>query len=361
MTSSTDRTSDRTSDPATDLLIAAYRGYLRVFAQGRLANHLSPAAPVRRAGFDIDVTVVDRTLVAEDVVSITLARPDGTALPAWTPGAHLDVFLPSGLQRQYSLCGDPADRSSYRIAVRRVAGGSGSHEVHDQLEVGDPLTVRGPRNAFLLVPERSYLFVAAGIGITPILPMVTRAEASGAAWRLVYLGRSRATMPFLDDLELYGDRVVVRTDDEHGVPSAEGVLALGRTGEAPLPPAVYLCGPPPLIDAARTLVRPLAPHSRLFSERFSAPPVRGGEPFSVTLARSGRLVQVAEDESLLTVLRREVPGVAYSCQQGFCGTCKVRVLSGEIDHRDKLLLPAEREELLLACSSRGRGPLVLDL
>ncbi|GAA4817251.1 PDR/VanB family oxidoreductase [Nocardioides caeni] len=351
-------------DPAVDLALAGYRGYLKVFAASPLAERLSPPAPVRRTGFDLEVTVAERTLPCPDVVALILRRPDGSDLPAWTPGAHLDVVLPSGAQRSYSLCGDPADLSSYRIAVRRVpddlGGGGGSAEVHEAIAAGDRLTVRGPRNAFWMVPETSHLFVAAGIGITPILPMVARAEAAGASWRLVYLGRDRATMPFLDELATYGERVVVRTDDQHGIPAAADILDLGRAPDGTLPAAVHLCGPPALIDAARALIRPLAPHSRLYSERFSAPPVRGGAPFTATLARSGRTVEVGADESLLAALRREVPGIAYSCQQGFCGTCRLRVLDGEVEHRDTLLLPEERAESVLTCLSRGRGPLVLD-
>lgn len=348
-------------DPAVDALLAGYRGYLRLFAEGRMAERLSRPSPVRRTGFDIPVEVTERRQLCPDVVALTLTRPDQADLPAWTPGAHVDLFLPSGAQRQYSLCGPAEDRSSYRIAVRRVVdGGGGSAEVHDGVAVGDRLTIRGPRNAFWMVDESSYLFVAAGIGITPILPMVARAEAIGAQWRLVYLGRSKETMPFLDELERYGERVALRTDDDQGVPTAEDVLAMGRDTAGALPAAVYLCGPPPLIDAARQLIRPLAPRTRLFSERFSAPPVRGGEPFTVELARTGRTIAVGADESLLAALRREVPGIAYSCQQGFCGTCKLRVLGGDVEHRDTLLLPSERDTSLLTCLSRGRGSLILD-
>ncbi|HSV41328.1 MAG TPA: PDR/VanB family oxidoreductase [Nocardioidaceae bacterium] len=345
------------ADAGIGLFFTAYRGYLKVVTESPLSPLLSRPSPVRRTGFELALTVSEVVVAAEDVVALTLTDPTGTLLPAWSPGAHLDVFLPSGTQRQYSLCGNPADRSNYRVAVRLIAdGGGGSREIHEQVRVGDTLRVRGPRNAFLMVDEPSYLFVAGGIGITPLIPMVRRAEQEGAKWHLVYLGRSRDSLPFLDELAAYGHRVIVRTDDEHGRPDMREILELTDAGAA-----VIMCGPVPLVDAAKALLPELNPTARLYSERFSAPPVRGGQPFSVQLARSGKELEVAADESLLSVLRREVPGVAYSCQQGFCGTCKVGVLKGEVEHRDQLLLDNERDCSMLPCLSRGSGTLLLDL
>jgi ferredoxin-NADP reductase len=342
-------------DSGINGVLAAYRGYLNVFAKSPAAPYLSQPKPVRFTGFELELDVQSVEHVAEDVVAITLAN--GMQLPAWSPGAHLDLFLPSGAQRQYSLCGDREDLASYRIAVRRIAdGGGGSREIHDQVRVGDTIRVRGPRNAFMLAPDEAYLFIAAGIGITPILAMVAEAERRGADWTLVYLGRSRETLPFLDELAAYGERVVVLTDDEHGLPDMGRVLA-----HAPEGASVYLCGPPVLVDQAKALLPTLDPTARLFSERFSAPPVRGGEPFTVRLARSATEVQVAADESALAAIRREIPSIAYSCQQGFCGTCKVTVLDGDVEHRDSTLLASERDDCMLTCVSRGAGTLVLDL
>ncbi|HET7689854.1 MAG TPA: PDR/VanB family oxidoreductase [Nocardioidaceae bacterium] len=343
-------------DPGLDLTLAAYRGYQRLFAESRLAPALSRPRPVRRDGFELSLVVAAREQVAQDVVALTLVAPDGAVLPSWTPGAHLDVFLPSGRQRQYSLCGDPAHRRHYRIAVRLLPDGAGSREIHEDVAAGSRLTVRGPRNAFHLVPEASYLFVAGGIGITPLLPMVRCVAASGTDWRLVYLGRSRETLPFLGELARYSDHVDVRTDDQHGVPDAEALVGLAAPGAG-----VYLCGPPALVDSVRPALAEVNPTARLYSERFSAPPVRGGEPFTATLSRTGTTVEVGADESLLAALRREVPGVAYSCQQGFCGTCKLTVLEGEVEHRDTLLLDSERNTSMLPCLSRGSGTLVLDV
>ncbi|AXB43365.1 PDR/VanB family oxidoreductase [Amycolatopsis albispora] len=338
-----------TPSKALRLVAAASGGYRRVFATSRVAPLLSRPNPVRHTGFDLDLAVVRTAPEAEDVISLTLADPGGAELPSWLPGAHLDLFLPSGRQRQYSLCGDPADRRTYRIAVRRIGAASG--EIHDGLR--GRVRVRGPRNAFQLVDADSHLFVAGGIGITPILPMVRACHRRGTPWRLVYLGRSRASMPFLGELGALGD-VDVRPDDEHGVPDMTAILPLAEPGAA-----VYLCGPPPLAEGARELLREINPRASLHTERFSPLPVTGGKPFDLHLARSGGTVRVGGDESALAATRRELPGVAYSCQQGFCGTCRVRVLDGEVEHRGRL--PAEPGSMLVCVSRATSSSLVIDL
>lgn len=340
-------------------LARAFDLYARVFAGGPAAGLLSRASPVRRTGYDLELRVEQVRPEAEDVVSLTLVDPDGRALPAWRPGAHLDVVLPSGRLRQYSLCGHPDDRHRYRIAVRLIHdGGGGSREVHDALTAGDALRVRGPRNAFRLVDAPSYLFVAGGIGITPILPMVQAASRRGVPWRLVYLGRSRASMPFLAELGACpGGRVDVHTDEEHGFADVARVVGALRAGD------VYVCGPPALMDTTRQLMRAVDPMRPVFLERFSPTPVLGGAPFEIVLARSGRTVSVAADEPALAAIRRELPGVVYSCRQGFCRACRCRVLDGDVEHRDPgTLLDAERPDHMLICVSRAAGDrLVLDL
>jgi len=224
------------------------------------------------------------------------------------------------------------------------------------------LRIRGPRNAFRLVDAPSYLFVAGGIGITPILPMVRAAAARGIPWRLVYLGRSQATMPFLDELDACRGDIVVHRDDGHGF--ADVAAILGELHALPPAPDLYVCGPPPLMDAARQLLRALDPLAPVFFERFSAPPILGGEPFRVQLARTGVSVEVGASESALAAIRRALPDVRYSCQQGFCRTCRCRVLSGAVDHRDRHgLTAAERDGSILICVSRAAPgeTLVLDL
>ncbi|MEV0409621.1 PDR/VanB family oxidoreductase [Streptomyces sp. NPDC050448] len=296
--------------------------------------------------------IVSRTEPADGVMALTLESPE---LPPWTPGAHVDVRLPSGLIRQYSLCGDPADAGRHTIAVRLIEDGrGGSREAHAQLVEGAELELRPPRNRFELVPSPSYAFIAGGIGITPILPMLRAATAAGADWTLLYGGRSRATMPFLSELSAYGPRVTIVPEDEAGLPD---LSPLAGTAPGTL---VYCCGPDPLMTA----VRAAAPDpSAVHLERFTPPSATGTcRPFTVELHRSGRTIEVAADESALTAVRRELPATPYSCEQGFCGTCQHRVLAGEVDHRDELLTDREHEDSMLLCVSRAKdNHLVLDL
>ncbi|MCT9088003.1 PDR/VanB family oxidoreductase [Streptomyces sp. ASQP_92] len=309
----------------------------------------------RRSTVALRLRVGERTEPAEGVVRLRLVAPDGGELPSWEPGAHLDLVLPSGLVRQYSLCGDPADRTSYTVATRLVEGGrGGSAEVHERLTEAVELSARGPRNRFPLVASASYVFVAGGIGITPILPMLAAVEAAGASWRLLYGGRSRTTMPFLDEVERFGGRVTVVAEDESGLPDLAAFLA-----NSPAQAAVYCCGPEPLMEAVTAA---LGPGRIPYLERFAPGASATGAGFEVELRRSGRTLAVPADRSLLSVLRAEVPGVSYSCEQGFCGTCQQRVLEGEIDHRDELLTDTERDDSMLICVSRCLGrKLVLDL
>ncbi|CAM5240336.1 Oxidoreductase OS=Streptomyces alboniger OX=132473 GN=CP975_09805 PE=4 SV=1 [Streptomyces alboniger] len=298
--------------------------------------------------------------VAEGVVRLRL---EGEGLPPWQPGAHLDLVLPSGLVRQYSLCGDPGDSSSYTVATRLIEAGQGgrggSREVHERLREGMEVEVRGPRNRFPLADAPSYVFVAGGIGITPVLPMLRAVEAAGADWRLLYGGRSRASMPFLAEVEKLGgprrERVTVVAEDEDGLPDLAAFLTGGPEGAA-----VHACGPEALLDAVAAA---LPAGCALHVERFSPRAAAGGEhAFEVELRRSGRTVAVPADGTVLAAVRAALPDTAYSCEQGFCGTCRQRVLGGEVDHRDELLTDAERTGSMLICVSRARGErLVLDL
>ncbi|WP_232664387.1 PDR/VanB family oxidoreductase [Pseudonocardia sp. TRM90224] len=300
---------------------------------------------------DLKVVVAELTAEAPDAVGLRLARPDGAPLPPWRPGAHLDVLLPSGRLRQYSLCGDPADRTAYRVAVRRIdAGQGGSLEVHGLLP-GTRLVVRGPRNAFPFVVAPAYLFLAGGIGITPIAPMVRAAAARGADWRLVHTGRDLASLPLSERLAgLDPARVIRRADDVHGgVPTAAELLA-----DLPAGAAVYCCGPPAMIDAVRRAV----PDGHGFhAERFSPPPVRGGRPFTVRLGHGGPVVEVPADRSALAAVRDVVPDLAYSCQQGFCGTCHVPLLAGATEQDTS----APGRMALCVARARDATPLVVDL
>ncbi len=297
----------------------------------------------------VRVARVERPVPDVAVLTLVPDRP-GDRLPAWQPGHHVDVVLPGGVVRQYSLNGDPRDRGRYRIAVRRIPGGTGSALVHGLAE-GDTLGLRGPRNAFPFTRAERYLFVAGGIGVTPILPMVWAAHRARAPFRLVYTGRSRASMPFLDELP-EGANADVRPDDEYGAPEPARILDGPARGTA-----VYVCGPAPLIDAVRRRVPPGTP---FFSERFAPAPVVGGAAFEVQLGRDGPVVPVPADESALEAVRRVRPGTAYSCRQGFCGTCRVGLLEGVPEHRDRPTGGSPRGAEFALCVSRaGEGERVV--
>ena len=287
-------------------------------------------------------------------MALCLRRPDGGELPPWDPGAHVGLTLPNGIVRQYSLCGDPADRLSWRIAVLREPDGTGgSRFVHDQLAAGDLVLADGPRNNFPLTASRRYLFIAGGIGITPILPMVAAAEAAGAEWRLLYGGRSRASMAFLGELARYGDKVVVRPQDETGLLDLAAWLA-GPRADTP----VYCCGPEPLLAAVRERCGNLPPGT-LRTEHFR--PVESGEDaprtsFEIELALSGKTLLVPQDKSVLEVLEEAGVDILSSCREGTCGTCETVVLDGVPDHRDSLLTEEERTtaDVMYVCVSRSK-------
>ncbi|WP_086829590.1 PDR/VanB family oxidoreductase [Streptomyces sp. NRRL B-24572] len=293
---------------------------------------------------------------AEGVRGLLLADPTGADLAPWEPGAHLEVTLPSGAVRHYSLCGDPADRSAYRLGVlREPAGRGGSEELHTAVGEGTPLGVRGPFNRFPLVPAERYLFVAGGIGITPLLPMI-RSLPPGS-WSLLYGGRSLASMAYREELSVLPGVTLVPQDTE-GLPDLDAVLAGQPAGTA-----VYCCGPEGLLRAVEE--RWAGP---LHVERFGAAdpveksPGEGG--FEVELRRTGRVLRVEPGRSLLDAVREVVPGVAYSCEEGWCGTCETKVLAGTPEHHDSVLGEEEKASgaTMMICVGRSRGGrLVLDL
>ncbi|MGW0569178.1 PDR/VanB family oxidoreductase [Streptomyces tauricus] len=314
--------------------------------------------------YEAELVVARRDLAADGVLALTLRHPLGDALPGWTPGAHIDVVLGPGLERQYSLCGDPADRREWRVAVlREPEGRGGSAHVHGQLEVGGKVRVRGPRNHFALLPSPRYLFVAGGIGITPILPMLAAAEAAGADWTLLYGGRTRESMAFKAELEAYGEKVRLVPQDECGLLDLASALGTPRPDTL-----VYCCGPGPLLDAVEERCARW-PSGALHVERFQpkVPDVQdpGGErEFEVVLERSGRTFTVPADATVLDTVRAAGVEVLFSCTEGTCGTCETDVLDGTPDHRDSVLTDEEREagETMLICVSRCLGKrLVLDL
>ena len=279
------------------------------------------------------------------------------------PGAHIDLILGDDLSRQYSLCSSPGRPESWRLGVLRAPDSrGGSERVHTALSTGATVRVRGPRNHFPLVSSPRYRFIAGGIGITPILPMIAEAEAAGAEWTLLYGGRERNSMAFVDELAGYGDKVTVAPQDETGMLDLASVLGTPEPDTL-----VYCCGPEGLLAAVEKLCESWPPGA-LHLERISPKPqeeAAGGESsFELLLERSGLTLQVPPDKSVLEVIRDAGVSVLASCLEGVCGTCETEVIDGDVDHRDSILNEDERasNEFMMVCVSRCRSArLTLDL
>jgi ferredoxin-NADP reductase len=313
---------------------------------------------------EADLAVHRREEVAEGVVALALADPAGADLPEWTPGAHIDLVMGDGITRQYSLCGSTSSRSEWVVGVLLdPESRGGSRFVHEQLREGSSVRVRGPRNHFPLVGSRRYQFIAGGIGITPILTMIEAAQARGADWQLLYGGRQRSSMAFLDRLERYGDRVTVWPQDEQGMLDLGSVL-----GEPRDDTLVYCCGPEGLLGAVEEACRHW-PEGSVHIERFSAKPAEEPSPhaletFEVECQRSGVTLSIPGDRSIYEVAEEAGIDVLGSCMEGVCGTCECDVIEGDPDHRDSVLSDAEkaRGETIMICVSRARSErLVLDI
>ncbi|MFD4995496.1 PDR/VanB family oxidoreductase [Streptomyces buecherae] len=323
-------------------------------------RQVAPARPRTQAD-ELAMVVRQLRWEAVGVVSVELAAADGGDLPPWRPGAHIELVLPTGIARQYSLCGSVADRSRYRVGVLRERGSRGGSEyVHAFLRPGQPVRVRGPRDNFGFRPEPAYLFIAGGIGITPILPMVREAVRRGVPWRLAYGGRTAASMAFLDELAPHRAHVWRYPKDEAGRMPLDDWLARPRPGTA-----LYACGPESLLTAVEEGSAHWDPGTvRL--ERFAARPRPAGPraEVEVVCARSKATVTVPGDRSVLSALEAAGVPVVGSCREGVCGTCETRVLDGEPEHLDDILTADERAagDRMYPCVSRARGRrLVLDV
>lgn len=316
--------------------------------------------------YTADLIVRHRGAPAEGVVMLDLGHPDGDDLPRWQPGAHIDLILADGLTRQYSLCGDPRDSATWRIAVLLDPNTrGGSQHVHDKLRVGDAVQVRGPRNHFPLVDAARYRFVAGGIGITPIMAMAENVARSGGEWTLLYGGRTRASMAFADDLaDRYPDRVTVWPQDELGLLDLDALLGQPEDGTL-----VYCCGPEALLNAVEQRCTRW-PEGALHIERFAAKvptPQQQAETldqFEVVCQRSGVTLAVSAEDSILELVEAAGIPITTSCYEGVCGSCEARILDGVPEHRDSVLNAQQRDagEVMLICVSRSRTErLVLDL
>ena len=268
------------------------------------------------------------------------------------------------ITRQYSLNGDPSDRTSWRISVlREKAGQGGSAAVQDRLRVGDMFDVRGPRNNFGPEESSEYLFIAGGIGITPIQPMINASVAAGARWRLVYGGRSRSSMALIPELIEFGDAVHIHPQDELGLLDLAAILDSPASNTK-----IYCCGPEALLMAVEERAA-VWPKGSLHVERFKAKPVdvaseAADMAFEVVCEQSGVTVSVAPDESIMEALEAAGLSPDNSCREGICGTCETKVLDGIPEHRDSLLSDDERaaNDTMMICVGRALCPrLVLDL
>jgi ferredoxin-NADP reductase len=324
----------------------------------------TPGANVHE--FTSDLIVRQRNTPAEGVVVLELAHPENEDLPRWEPGAHIDLILDDGLTRQYSLCGDPHDSSVWRVGVLLDPNSrGGSRHVHDNLNEGVTVRVRGPRNHFPLVDAPHYRFIAGGIGITPILAMLEAVQQAGGDWTLLYGGRTKASMAFAEDLaKRYPERVTVWPQDERGLLDLESLFKEPEDNTL-----VYCCGPEALLSAVEQHSSHW-PAGILHIERFAAKAPTAEEAaealdqFEVVCQRSGSNFEITSDQSILEVLEEEGIPILGSCYEGVCGTCEARILEGTADHRDSVLTDAEKAagEVMLICVSRSRTErLVLDL
>ena len=319
------------------------------------------------------VRVVALRWEAQGVASLRLRSTDGAPLPEWAPGAHIDLILPSGLVRQYSLCGAP-DAAEYTVAVLREQDGrGGSAEIHSTALLGRELRIAGPRNRFELEDAGRYVFVAGGIGITPLLAMIRAVAARGLPWELHYGGRAADTLAFTADLaelaELSGGRVHIHLQDRDG-PLPLRDIVTGAAEDAIL----YACGPGGMLTALEESVRSARPQLPLRFERFTPDPVapsaddgaHGADAgsFEVELVQSGGSVTVQSGQSILDAVRDRCPDVMSSCEEGFCGTCETKVIEGEPVHRDTILSAKERARntsMMICVGGCASARLVLDL
>ncbi len=330
--------------------------------------------------WELDLVVHEARDESVNVRSVVFRDLDGGALPEWRPGAHIQLVLPSGRVRSYSLCGDPLDRSHYRIAVlREDEGQGGSIEVHAECLAGRRMRSSLPRNEFELNPADGYLLIAGGIGVTPLLPMVRQLVRQGTPWRLLYLGRSKQSMAFQDEIASLGGNVEVVPEDECGQLNLDDVIR-----DVPLSSLIYCRGPNGLMTAVAKAAATTG-HT-LYVEQFGRPDlVRTvpaeyatsasdsdvtdertdvDAPFEVELAATGKVVTVGRDQTILGVVRTVRQGLTFSCNEGYCGTCETAVILGFPAHRDTLLSEDEREagETMMICVSRSKTErLVLDL
>lgn len=297
--------------------------------------------------------------LARDIREFTFARPDGSMLPPFTPGAHVTVETPSGAMRRYSLVNDGTAPTEYVIAVKRDARGrGGSASMHDGLTEGASITVEPPENEFPLVPASKYLLIAGGIGITPILAMARQIMADGKPFKLIYCTRTAEETAYLDEIAAFPNAIV-----HHDEGDIDNFYDFWDHFEEPGNEHVYCCGPAPLMEEIKAISGHWAEGRVHFEDFNPVDVVRADDvPFKVTLAKNGQVIDVPADRSILEALREAGEKTVSSCESGTCGTCKCRLIEGEVDHRDLVLMDEEKNDYIMICVSRAKsGDLVIDL
>lgn len=311
-----------------------------------------------------EVRVSQMTWEAEGVLSVRLARIESNdPLPAWEPGAHVDIYVPDGSTRQYSLCGDPSDLSSWQIAVLyEPEGRGGSTFVHNELRVGDRLLVTRPKNNFKLEDAAYYALIAGGIGVTPMLAMAERLHRDGRPFHLTYGGRTGDSMAFRSRLDALGEDVTFLAEDNDGRPDLESILR-----ELPGEGLVYVCGPLALLNAVQAAAEAVhgvdqdAVRFELFSRTGMEPKANAavdGDSYELVLTESGHTLRLNPEANILeTVLALGVE-VENDCRDGICGSCITPIVSGTVDHRDLVLTKKEQAAMdqMLICVSRPTCP-----
>ncbi|WP_042698267.1 PDR/VanB family oxidoreductase [Azospirillum sp. B506] len=312
------------------------------------------------------LTVARRRVEGNGVLLLDLVDRTGRPLPPFEAGAHVDLHLAPGLVRQYSLCGDPADRNRYQLGILRdPASRGGSVAAHEGLQEGTEVAVGLPRNLFPLATDAAHsLLIGGGIGITPMIAMAHTLTASGGSFELHYCGRSRDACAFLDELAAaaFRDRAALHLDDG---PAGQRLDLPALLGSAAAGTHLYVCGPTGFMDwVIGEAIRLGLPADRIHREYFQAEAATAGGSFEVVAQRSGKSVRVAEDETIVQALGRIGIKVQMSCEQGVCGTCLCTVLEGTPDHRDVFLTDEEKadnDQILLCCSRARTDTLVLDI
>lgn len=314
----------------------------------------------------MELRIHSMTAEAEDIVSLELVSPTAVALPVFSAGAHIDLSLGNGLIRSYSLVNDQSERHRYVIAVNKdAASRGGSRYIHETLQVGQSIDVSAPHNHFPLIEDAPHtVFIAGGIGVTPLLSMIRRLEALGRPWQLHYTARSRRKCAYLEQLaQLDKSRGAVHL---HFVDESDGRLLDIDALVVPVPKEahLYCCGPSPMLQSFERATAARPPqhvHVEYFSAQQEAA-VTGG--FTVVLARSRRALRVEPGKSILDVLLANGLDVGHACREGVCGACQTKVLEGIPDHRDSYLSAREKssgDSIMLCCSGSASETLVLDL